>query len=314
MSTCRRQHRAASAALVVLTLALASLTHAATSAPQPAAPSAKEQAAAQLLTAGNFSAAATAYRDLMMLEPQNPRAAFGLGVALHDGGHPGDAIEPFSKARALGYQPANQVRFRLARAYAKSGDTAKALAMLDELVANNFVNTAAMESSDLKSLPADRLAAVVRAVNDRAHPCSADPNYRKFDFWIGTWDVQPTGAPRAASGATSRIERQLDGCVIYENWEPLGGPAGKSFNIYNRATKKWEQYWIDTSGAITHYTGEFRADGHLYYEADEFGTSNRLRMTFFNQGQDQVRQLGHLSSDGGKTWTVSYDLTYVRKK
>jgi len=28
---------------------------------------------------------------------------------------------------------------------------------------------------------------------------------------------------------------------------------------------------------------------------------------------NQVRQLGHVSTDGGKTWTVSFDLTYVRK-
>jgi len=36
-------------------------------------------------------------------------------------------------------------------------------------------------------------------------------------------------------------------------------------------------------------------------------------MTFFNQGKDQVRQLGQTSSDNGKTWTVTYDLTYIRK-
>lgn len=45
-------------------------------------------------------------------------------------------------------------------------------------------------------------------------------------------------------------------------------------------------------------------------EADQFGTTNRIRMTFFNQGPDQVRQLGQVSSDGGKTWAISYDLTY----
>ena len=50
------------------------------------------------------------------------------------------------------------------------------------------------------------------------------------------------------------------------------------------------------------------------YEADQFGSANKIRMTFFNQGPDQVRQLGHLSTDGGKTWSVSFDLTYIRKK
>jgi hypothetical protein len=105
----------------------------------------------------------------------------------------------------------------------------------------------------------------------------------------------------------------LEGCVILENWTPLMGPAGKSFNIYNTVTKKWEQYWVDATGRITHYFGEFHDDGNLYYEAEQFGSTNRLRMTFFNQGPNQVRQLGHLSTDGGKTWQVSFDLTYVRK-
>jgi tetratricopeptide (TPR) repeat protein len=299
------------ARLIIIVLLVANTATAAQQ--QPAPPSAKEQAAAKLLAASDWPAALTAYRELATLEPQNPRAAFGLGAALHETGRPADALEPLLRAKTLGYVPLNQVRFRLARAYAKSGDTANALAMLDELVANNFSNTAATQTPDLQSLPADRLAAFVKAVNDRARPCAADPNYRKFDFWIGVWDVQPTGAPRAPSGATSRIERQLDGCVIQENWEPPTGFAGKSFNIYNRVTKKWEQYWADTSGNITHYIGEFRDDGNLYYEADQFGTGSKLRMTFFNQGPNQVRQLGHTSTDGGKTWTVSYDLTYIRK-
>ena len=311
MRTLRRHRRTG----VVLLASCAIVASAATFAQQPLQPSAKEQAAAKLLADGNFAAAATAYRELTSLEPQNARAAFGLGVALHDGGHPAEAIEPFLKAKALGYAPPNQTRFRLARAYAKSGDTPKALAMLDELVANNFANTAALQTTDFASLPADKLAAFTKAVNDRAHPCTGDANYHRFDFWIGVWDVQPTGAPRASTGgSTSRVERQLDGCVILENWEPIAGPPGKSFNIYNRVTQKWEQYWTDASGNITHYIGVFKDDGNLYYEADQFGTTNKIRMTFFNQGPDQVRQLGQTSTDGGKTWTVSYDLTYVRKK
>jgi hypothetical protein len=151
------------------------------------------------------------------------------------------------------------------------------------------------------------------AARQKPPDCLSDPEYRKFDFWIGQWDVQPTGQPRAATGASSRVDQVLGSCVLLENWDPPGQPAGKSFNIYNRATKKWEQYWVDATGRITYYIGEFRADGNLYYEADQFGTANKLRMTFFNQGPDQVRQLGHLSTDGGKTWTVSFDLTYVRR-
>jgi hypothetical protein len=147
-----------------------------------------------------------------------------------------------------------------------------------------------------------------------AKPCESDPAFRAFDFWIGDWDVQRTGVPRAPVGASSRIEKILDGCVLLENWSPPNGHAGRSFNTYNRFRKQWEQYWVDAGGRITFYTGNFREDGNLYYEADQPDTSSKVRMTFFNQGPDQVRQLGHRSTDGGRTWTVSYDLTYIRKK
>jgi len=36
------------------------------------------------------------------------------------------------------------------------------------------------------------------------------------------------------------------------------------------------------------------------------------RFIFYNEGPNQVRQFNEQSSDGGKTWTTSYDLTYKR--
>jgi hypothetical protein len=38
------------------------------------------------------------------------------------------------------------------------------------------------------------------------------------------------------------------------------------------------------------------------------------KLTFTRIDENRVRQLGENSSDGGKTWTVAYDLLYVRKK
>jgi tetratricopeptide (TPR) repeat protein len=282
-----------------------------------AAPSAKEQAAAALLAASDWPAALTAYGELATLEPSNPRAAFGLGVALHESGKPAEAVEHFIRASALGFQPANQATFRLARAYAKAGDAERALATLDALAAAGFINVPALAATDLDSLRSlPRFAAFEKRVNANARPCDADPNYHTFDFWIGEWDVQPTGSarPPIGSGATSIIEQQLGGCVIQENWQPRGGVgAGKSFNIYNSTSRQWEQYYVDAFGTITLYTGTFHDDGALYLEANQFASPNKIRMTFFNQGPSQVRQLGHVSTDGGKTWNVSFDLTYVRK-
>ena len=249
--------------------------------------------------------------------PGPATTAFNEGVRLHDGGHPADAIPLFTQAIALGFQPINQAHFRLARAYAMSGQVELALAELEGLAAAGFANTPVLAVTDLdrlRGLP--RFQAFEKRVNANAHPCAADPNFHTFDFWIGEWDVQPTAQPRGpiGSGSTSIIEPQLEGCTIQENWLPRAGVgAGKSFNTYNASTKQWEQYYIDAFGTITFYKGTFHDDGNLYYEADQFGSSSRIRMTFFNQGPNQVRQLGHISTDGGKTWAVTFDLTYVRK-
>jgi hypothetical protein len=250
--------------------------------------------------------------------PPSPAAvAFAEGVRLHDGGKPAEAIPFFKDAIAKGFQPINQAHFRLARAYAKTGQTELALSELEGLATAGFANTGVLAHTDLDPLRAlPRYQAFEKQINANAHPCSADPNYHAFDFWIGEWDVQPTGSNRGpiGSGSTSIVERQLDGCVIQENWLPLGGVGqGKSFNIYNAVTKQWEQYYVDSRATITLYKGTFHADGNLYFDADQFGSANKIRMTFFNQGPNQVRQLGHVSSDGGKTWTVTFDLTYVRK-
>ena len=255
--------------------------------------------------------------DQTPAQPGPAAVVFSQAVQLHDGAKFADAIPLFQQAITLGFQPINQARFRLARAYARAGHADLALTELETLAAAGFANTAVLSMPDLDTLRADaRFKAFETRVNANAHPCAADRNFHAFDFWIGEWDVQPTGTTRGpiGSGSTSIIERQLDGCVIQENWQPLGGVgAGKSFNIYNSATKQWEQYYVDSRGTITLYKGVFKDDGNLYFEADQFGTPNRIRMTFFNQGPSQVRQLGHVSTDGGKTWVVTFDLTYVRK-
>jgi len=245
-------------------------------------------------------------------------AAFAQAVQLQDAGKAAEAISLLKQAIAAGYQPVNPARFRLARAYARTGAVDLALAELETLAAAGFATVPLLSSTDLDPLRAlPRFKTVEARVNANAHPCAADARFHLFDFWIGEWDVQPTGASRApiGSGSTSIVEPQLEGCVIQENWQPIGGiGAGKSFNIYNTTTRLWEQYYVDSRGTITHYTGAFHDDGNLYYEANQFGTSNKVRMTFFNQGPNQVRQLGQVSTDGGKTWAVTYDLTYVRKK
>ncbi|MGH9322695.1 MAG: hypothetical protein ACRD21_08435 [Vicinamibacteria bacterium] len=143
--------------------------------------------------------------------------------------------------------------------------------------------------------------------------CERNAGYRGMDFWIGNWDVETSEGKPAGK---SQIELILGSCIILETWAGTGGYEGKSFNLFHPSTGRWEQIWVDNMGQITKYEGEAK-DGDIYYRAesrDPDGTPALRKMTFYRKGPDQVRQFGESSKDGGKSWTVDYDLLYKRRK
>ena len=159
-------------------------------------------------------------------------------------------------------------------------------------------------------------AGVLAAQAPVANPCSTNPVYRQFDFWIGNWEVFALNGKKAGE---SRIERLLDSCVIQENWtSSQGGYSGKSYNSYNAATGKWQQYWVDNKGGVTSYTdGRFENNKMVFLTESQpqpDGTNKIQRLSFYHLSDDHVRQHGESSLDGGKTWKTDYDLSYKRKQ
>ena len=151
----------------------------------------------------------------------------------------------------------------------------------------------------------------------RRGPCEYDPRFRELDYWIGEWDVRGVNAPPNAPPSKSVITRIHSGCVIFETYNAQGY-AGQSFNIYDRSKGQWHQTWVDTTGGLHEYWGGPK-NGSIIYEGSipplpGQQERSQTRMSLLNIGPDTVRQLGETSMDGGKTWQVSYDLTYTRKK
>jgi hypothetical protein len=147
-------------------------------------------------------------------------------------------------------------------------------------------------------------------------PCEQDPRFHEFDFWVGDWDVTPLQIPAASPRPQSRIEKILGGCVVLENWLPPGRPGGKSFNIYNRVTRRWEQTWVDGGGNVVYFHGQAR-DGNMYYTSETplpNGGVQLGKMSYLKVSADSVRQTWEMSTDAGKTWTKAFDGMYVRKK
>ena len=142
--------------------------------------------------------------------------------------------------------------------------------------------------------------------------CAA-PEYRQFDFWVGSWDVYPTGRPQLV--AHSLIEAVYNGCGVRENWMPLKVEnSGGSLNIYVPAEKSWRQTWIDSSGARVDFKGAWDGTSMvlvgLWPDFLSAGKAALVRMTYTHNPDGSVRQLGESSADAGKSWQPSFDFTY----
>lgn len=150
-------------------------------------------------------------------------------------------------------------------------------------------------------------------------PCSGG-KYREFDFWIGDWEVFGKNGNKAGD---SKISLILDSCIILEEWKSANAMkglfyTGKSFNTYNRATRQWQQTWVDNTGGSTEYLKGSLKDNKMEFLTNPFSFSKDTmairRLSFYSLGPDKVRQHGEISKNNGESWVTEYDLEYRRKK
>lgn len=265
--------------------------------------------------AQDWAKAAALYEQLSKLEPPTPRTELRLGAALRGAGKYEEALAWFEKAIQNG--AAMQGEYGEAATYVAMKQPDQALAALDKAMRQGYATPEVLASDPkfaaLRELPA--FEKLVEQAKRNQKPCAYTPENRQFDFWIGEWNASSTQG--ATPAGTSKIELILDDCVVQENWSSLNSPyTGKSYNIYNAALKRWEQYWVDSVGGNIFFHGELK-DGVMDYWTDEIpqpdGTKLKRHLQFFKIGPDTVRQFSQGSTDGGGTWHVEYDLTYTRK-
>jgi tetratricopeptide (TPR) repeat protein len=277
------------------------------------------EAADRAFQAQDWAAAAKAYAERARSAPPDAQNHFRLGLALHGLGRYDEAARALAEAQKLG-SPAPVVQVRLARALSRAGRGDEAVAALEGAVQNGFAALSLLESdAEFATVRASaRWPALRTSVDRNLRPCAYAPEYRALDFWVGEWDVITAAVTPGAPAPRSRIELIEDQCVVAEHYTTPAGYTGRSLNVYDLDAKRWEQFYVDNKGGRHHYVGQAR-DGNVYFEADAVrwgppGTpAVRVKMTFFNQGKDQVRQFIEQSSDGGRTWTVAFDGTYRRR-
>ncbi|MEM7779084.1 MAG: hypothetical protein AAF697_01690 [Pseudomonadota bacterium] len=144
----------------------------------------------------------------------------------------------------------------------------------------------------------------------------AGEEHAAFDFWIGEWDVFVTGTEIKAG--ENRIEKVSSGCVIRETWSSQSGADGSSMSFINHRSDRWEQLWVGNDGTRVDFVGGM-VEGEMvltgYWDGIGPGGSDVLiRMTYTANEDGSVRQFGEGSTDHGKTWQTSFDLTYTAKQ
>lgn len=265
-----------------------------------------------LYQAQKWTEAARAFEAVTKAEPANGRAWLRLGGSLHQLGRYEQAVSALQRAVEILKGPI--AMYNLASAYARLGDKEKAFEWLNKALNAGFPQVSLLQQDDdLVSLRNDARFKEVLALGERlTKPCLHTPEHRQFDFWIGEWDVQ-TGGQQAG---TNSIQRILDGCVLFENWTSARGGTGKSFNFYNAAKRKWQQTWVDSTGSVLELIGEYKDEKIQFFgeTLQPDGSKTLQRLTFFNLSPERVRQFWEQSTDNGKTWTVAFDGTYIRKK
>ena len=154
--------------------------------------------------------------------------------------------------------------------------------------------------------------ASAQASTTAAKPCGA-PEYRQLDFWVGEWRVFQ--ASDNSPVGSSKIEIVMEQCGIKESFDaPQAGAAdyvGTSYSSYDRKDGKWHQMYIDNSGSVGLYTGGPDGNDMTFTCPAKAGATQK--MIYRRQADGSVRQIGTLSTDGGKTWQAGYDYVYRRK-
>ncbi len=254
-----------------------------------------------------------------------PVTWFRLGYCYQNLGNIEEALKDYKKALSLNPAPALKPNLysRMARVYAIKKQNEQALVWLDSAAKTGYLNINEVDTlKEFNSIRKDkRFDAIAKKIKATAFPCSVNPKYREFDFWIGEWNVYQTGTKSPQVGH-SLVQNVAGECLILENWTALGPVpnTGKSMNYYDARTDKWEQIWMGSGPGLQKYIDGKYSEGAMKFIVDPTylapgpdGKKPIGRFSFTNQGVNQVRQLQEQSVDDGKTWQVVYDLTYVRK-
>lgn len=142
-------------------------------------------------------------------------------------------------------------------------------------------------------------------------------DHKGFDAWVGEWEVFRNDA----RAGTQSVRHMIDGCVIVAEWSGTAGDRGLSVISFDETANGWTQLWTTNNKpfrsrpTLRRQDTTFAGPGiRLVRVSDAHtpsGQTDRLTTTILTA--DRVRQVLEASRDGGKTWTVIFDVEQRRR-
>lgn len=151
------------------------------------------------------------------------------------------------------------------------------------------------------------------AASDAA-PCTADPQHRALDFWLGAWNIN---VPNESTTATSHVTLELDRCLIVERWDGGDGHSGENLFGYSADDQSWHGFFADNHGRVHLFLDGRATPGSATFTGpsrDSDGKTELNRISIRRVSATQVEQLWQKSSDGGKSWNTVFKGEYTRKR
>lgn len=156
--------------------------------------------------------------------------------------------------------------------------------------------------------------------------CEA-PEHRRFDFWVGEWDVtnrqrnpaRPDDETLYETGtATDRVYTILDGCAVVEHWEghllPDRHVLGFSVRAWDPGRRTWVALlnWPGPAGpSFLTMEGGF-ADSVATFNS-ESPAGGRVRYRFRDIEDDRLRWVGARRDPEEQSWSTFWEMDFRRR-
>ena len=265
---------------------------------------------------GEWEEAVSHFEKHLKTSPSDSLAYFNVGVAHYNLEQFEKSLIALEKAKSSNFNPI-RVAYNKARAYAKLNRQKEAFITLEDATTNGLPVFKQLQSEPAFKAYQEhpQFIKIVEQARKNAYPCLTNPECRKFDFWLGEWDVY-VGPNKVGENLITLGE---GGCAIHETYTTPSGFAGQSINYYDNEGEKWRQNWVGSAYPNILKFEEIGSEKGKIIFQDEItnpttGNPQLVKMTFTHDPEkDTVVQYMETSNDSGENWSPAFNGLYVKK-